>query len=79
MDIIVPIVIAIIITFLLISKGEEPNAIFLSVVALAVSAMPEGLLHLEAGIQTLQQDVLDTCARKGSCANAVEGLKFLIF
>ena len=36
-------VIAIIITFLLISKGEEPNAIFLSVVALAVSAMPEGL------------------------------------
>jgi len=36
-------VIAVIITFLLISKGEEPNAIFLSVVALAVSAMPEGL------------------------------------
>jgi len=35
--------VAIIITFLLISKGEEPNAIFLSVVALAVSAMPEGL------------------------------------
>ena len=36
-------VIAVIITFLLISKGEKPNAIFLSVVALAVSAMPEGL------------------------------------
>ena len=36
-------VIAIIITILLIYKGEEPNAIFLSVVALAVSAMPEGL------------------------------------
>ena len=36
-------VIAIIITILLISKGEEPNAIFISVVALAVSAMPEGL------------------------------------
>ena len=36
-------VIAIVITFLLISKGEDPNAIFLSVVALAVSAMPEGL------------------------------------
>ena len=36
-------VIAIIISILLISKGEEPNAIFLSVVALAVSAMPEGL------------------------------------
>ncbi|MBQ2946636.1 MAG: HAD-IC family P-type ATPase [Bacilli bacterium] len=36
-------VIAIVITFLLISKGEKPDAIFLSVVALAVSAMPEGL------------------------------------
>ena len=36
-------VIAVIITFLLISKGEKPDAIFLSVVALAVSAMPEGL------------------------------------
>lgn len=36
-------IIAIIITILLIYKGEKPNAIFLSVVALAVSAMPEGL------------------------------------
>jgi len=36
-------VIAVIITILLLSKGEKPNAIFLSVVALAVSAMPEGL------------------------------------
>ena len=36
-------VIAIFITFLLIHKGEDPHAIFLSVVALAVSAMPEGL------------------------------------
>jgi len=36
-------VIALIITILLIYKGEEPNAIFISVVALAVSAMPEGL------------------------------------
>lgn len=37
------IIIAIIITFLLISKGENANTIFLSVIALAVSAMPEGL------------------------------------
>lgn len=44
----------------------------------AIANVPAGLLHLEAGIQTLQQDVLDTCARKGSCANAIEGLKFLI-
>jgi len=36
-------VIAIIITIISIVKGIEPNEIFLSVVALAVSAMPEGL------------------------------------
>jgi hypothetical protein len=39
--------------------------------------MPAGLLHLEAGIQTLRQPVLDMCARKGSCAQAVEGMKHL--
>ena len=43
----------------------------------ALMQMPSGLLHLEAGIQTLRQDVLDLCARKGSCAQAVEGLKYL--
>ncbi len=37
------IIIAIIITILLVSKGIPANEIFLSVVALAVSAMPEGL------------------------------------
>ena len=36
-------VVAIIITILLISKGVDYNEIFLSVIALAVSAMPEGL------------------------------------
>lgn len=40
--------------------------------------MPAGLLHLEAGIQTLRQEVLDMCDRKGSCAQAVEGLKHLV-
>lgn len=44
----------------------------------ALAQVPEGLLHIEAGIQTLQQDVLDNCARKGSCAQAVKGLKYLI-
>ena len=39
--------------------------------------MPAGLLHLEAGIQTLRQPVLDMCARKGSCVQAIEGLKHL--
>ena len=44
----------------------------------ALANVPEGLLHVEAGIQTLQQNVLDNCARKGSCAKALEGLEFLI-
>ena len=39
--------------------------------------MPQGLLHIEAGIQTLRQDVLDMCCRKGTCAQAVEGLAHL--
>ena len=40
--------------------------------------MPAGLLHLEAGIQTLRQDVLDLCARKGTSAQAVKGLGHLV-
>lgn len=44
----------------------------------ALIHVPEGLLHIEAGIQTLQQEVLDNCARKGSCAQAVKGLEYLI-
>ena len=44
----------------------------------ALAAVPHGLLHIEAGIQTLRQDVLDNCSRKGSCAQAVKGLEFLI-
>ncbi len=43
-----------------------------------LAEVPEGLLHIEAGIQTLRQEVLDRCARKGSCAQAVRGLEFLI-
>lgn len=37
------IIIAILITILLISKGQSGNEIFLSVIALSISAMPEGL------------------------------------
>ena len=44
----------------------------------ALAGVPEGLLHIEAGIQTLRQEVLDNCARKGSCTQAVKGLEFLI-
>ena len=43
----------------------------------ALMQMPDGLLHLEAGIQTLRQDVLELCTRKGTCAQAVKGLEHL--
>ena len=64
-------------------KGEESAAENIKESAVgklrkALAQVPEGLLHIEAGIQTLQQDVLDNCARKGSCAQAVKGLQFLI-
>lgn len=39
--------------------------------------MPHGLLHLEAGIQSLRQEVLDKSLRKGTLEQALEGLRFL--
>ena len=42
-----------------------------------LEAMPHGLLHLEAGIQSLRQEVLDKSLRKGALDNALEGLRFL--
>lgn len=54
------------------------NGSSVSILKDILAEVPQGLLHLEAGIQTLQQDVLDMCSRKGSCTNALEGLKFLI-
>ena len=40
-------------------------------------AMPHGLLHLEAGIQSLRQEVLDASMRKGRLEQALDGLRFL--
>ncbi len=42
-----------------------------------LEAMPHGLLHLEAGIQSLRQEVLDKSLRKGALDNALDGLRFL--
>lgn len=42
-----------------------------------LAACPDGLLHLEAGIQSLRQSVLDASCRKGKVDAALEGLKFL--
>lgn len=39
--------------------------------------LPYGLLHLEAGIQSLRADVLAECHRKGRLEDALSGLKFL--
>lgn len=39
--------------------------------------LPTGLLHLEAGIQSLRECVLEKCQRKGKLSDALEGLRFL--
>ena len=42
-----------------------------------LQSLPEGLLHLEAGIQSLRESVLEKCKRLGKLENALEGLEFL--
>ena len=42
-----------------------------------LATLPKGLLHLEAGIQSLRQEVLDTSCRKGTLEQALDGLRFL--
>ncbi len=44
----------------------------------AINNIPIDLLHLEAGIQSLSQDVISTAQRKGSVEKALEGLKYLV-
>lgn len=42
-----------------------------------LACLPQGLLHLEAGIQSLHEEVLETSMRKGKLADALDGLKYL--
>lgn len=42
-----------------------------------ISSMPAGLLHLEAGIQSLDERVLAESGRKGSLDSSLAGLEFL--
>lgn len=42
-----------------------------------LKTLPKGLLHLEAGIQSLDTTVLAECGRNGSLKSSIEGLKFL--
>ena len=39
--------------------------------------LPKGLLHLEAGIQSLREGVLEKCLRLGKLSEALSGLQFL--
>lgn len=42
-----------------------------------LAVLPEGLLHLEAGIQSLREPVLQQSRRMGKLSDALEGLKYL--
>lgn len=42
-----------------------------------LASLPHGLLHLEAGIQSLRKEVLDASRRKGTLEQALDGLRFL--
>ncbi|MEG1649191.1 MAG: DUF4080 domain-containing protein [Rikenellaceae bacterium] len=42
-----------------------------------LATMPKGMLHLEAGMQSLNNDVLIACNRRGENEKAIEGVKFL--
>ena len=42
-----------------------------------LATLPTGLLHLEAGMQSLRQEVLDRSQRKGTLAQGLDGLQYL--
>lgn len=42
-----------------------------------LKTLPKGLLHLEAGIQSLDSIVLSECGRNGSLKSSLDGLNFL--
>lgn len=42
-----------------------------------LSQLPKGLLHLEAGIQSLREAVLEQSRRAGKLSDALDGLKYL--
>ena len=56
---------------------EIHPALLTDTLKLKLTSMPKGLLHLEAGIQSLDSDVLARSGRRGSLKAALEGLEFL--
>ncbi len=56
---------------------EVHPALLSEVLKAKLAEMPAGLLHVEAGIQSLHQDVLDASGRKGRLDAALDGLQYL--
>lgn len=56
---------------------EVHPAMLSSEVRARLEMMPDGLLHLEAGIQSLRQEVLTKSRRLGSLEDSLDGLRFL--
>lgn len=56
---------------------EIHPALLTSALRSRLQTMPAGQLHLEAGIQSLRQEVLDKSQRKGTLEQALSGLRFL--
>ena len=56
---------------------EIHPALLTSALRERLKTMPAGLLHLEAGIQSLRQEVLDGSLRKGTLEHSLDGLRYL--
>lgn len=56
---------------------EVHPSLFNSELKEAIETTPPGVLHLEAGVQSLQDNVLEACERYGNSKSTLEGIKFL--
>lgn len=56
---------------------EVHPALFTPKIRNKLETLPEGLLHIEAGVQSLSQKVLDATRRFGKVEDVIDGLKFL--
>lgn len=56
---------------------EVHPALFTPKVRAKLETLPQGLLHIEAGVQSLSQKVLDATHRFGQVEDVIDGLKFL--
>lgn len=56
---------------------EVHPALFTAPIRAKISKLPKGLLHIEAGVQSLSQKVLDATSRFGQVEDVLDGLQFL--